>query len=108
MNRGSKAIVAAGLAAFAVFAPVTGGVSTASADSWRNHHGYTYARYYHYYRHYGYGWHRHYYRHYAYRHYYYGPGPIFGGLGLLAGAAAALTVGPYPYYYGGPYYGYWW
>jgi hypothetical protein len=96
MNRGSKAIVAVGLAALSVFGPVAGGVSTASAATWRHH--YVYARYYH--------WHH--YRHYAWhRHYYYGPGPILGGLGLIAGTAAALTVG-YPYYYGPYYRPYWW
>jgi hypothetical protein len=101
MNRGSRTIVA-GLAALAVFGTAFAAGTPASAATWRGHH-YVYARYYHqwhHYRHYGWG----------YRRDYYGPGPILGGLGLLAGAAAALTVGPYPYYH--PYsYGpgpYWW
>jgi hypothetical protein len=99
MKRGPRAIITAGLTALAIVGSTLASTTPASAY-WR--HGHWYGWHHHYY-----GWHHRYYRHYAYRHYYYGPGPIFGGLGLLAGAAAALTVGPYPYYYG-PYYGPYW
>jgi hypothetical protein len=95
MNRGSKAIIAAGLVALATFGLTLGSTTPASAY-WHRYHAW---HHYHYWHHPYYAWHR---------HYYYGPGPILGGLGLLAGTAAALAVGPYPYYYG-PYYSpYWW
>jgi hypothetical protein len=103
MYTGSKAIIA-GLAALALFAPVTG-TTSASAANWGRHH---YVYVHHYYRHYGwrhhryYVWHRHY--------YYYGGAPVLGA--IVGGLAAGLVAGPYyygppyPYYYGpGPY---WW
>jgi hypothetical protein len=91
MNRGSKTIAAAGLAALATFGMTLGSATPASAY-WHRYHAW------HHWHHPYYAWHR---------HYYYGPGPVLGGLGLLAGTAAALVVGPYPYY--GPYYHpYWW
>jgi hypothetical protein len=100
MKRGPRAIVTAGLTALAIVGSTLASTTPASAYWHRYyywHHGY-------------YGWRHHYWHHHYYawhRHHYYGPGPILGGLGLLAGTAAALTVGSWPYYYG-PYYGPYW
>ncbi len=94
MITASKTLLAAGLATAVLLGPMGAKDSAASAATLHRHH-YAYA-------HHGWRYHRHYAwrRHYYYGHYY-GPGPVLGGLGLLAGAAASLVVGPY--YYGAPY-----